>query len=41
MFFMKNGYLQAFLYLFTLALLFVSVSFLVTQNYNPFLYFRF
>ena len=41
MFFMKNGYLQAFLYLFTLALLFISVSFLVTQNYNPFLYFRF
>ena len=38
---MENGYLQAVLYAFSLVLLVVCTAFLVTQNYNPFLYFRF
>ena len=38
---MENGYLQAVLYAFSLVLLVVCTAFLVTQNYNPFLHFRF
>ena len=38
---LENGYSQALLYAFALVLLVVCTAYLVTQNYNPFLYFRF
>ena len=38
---MRHSYTQALVYVFALVLLVVCTAFLVTQNYNPFLYFRF
>ena len=38
---LESGYLQALLYTIALVLLVICTAFLVTQNYNPFLYFRF